>query len=62
MRKHVKERRERLRKLGEQDAALRCGYCKAVTPTRCFLRWGDPALYCSEHCLAAVNERDGRTF
>ncbi len=53
MRKHVLERRERLRKLAERDFANRCRFCRRALS----LGWwefvaadGQALRYCDEEC------------
>lgn len=60
IRKRIQERRERNKQLGEREAKARCGMCRIELPTKVFLRWADPLMYCSADCLADANERDGR--
>lgn len=60
-RKPLTQRRAINRAIAERDAKNRCGYCKLELPKKVFLRWQDPAMYCSADCLDSVNERDGRT-
>lgn len=56
LKKHVKARQARNEKLGALDAKNRCGYCRMALPPKVFLRWGDPAMYCSVECLAATED------
>ena len=52
MRKHVNERRERLRKLGEQDASNRCSRCHRAVPWKQQLHSGIvPGMFCAFDCL-----------
>lgn len=48
MRKHVKERQERLKKIAKQDAANRCRFCRRALPKHPWTL-GD-ALYCNIDC------------
>jgi hypothetical protein len=54
MKKHVRERRERLRKLGERDAANRCIFCRRPFPsgqTELIRALGGHPGYCTEDCM-----------
>lgn len=57
-RRRVADRRERNRQLAVEDAKHRCGHCKIALPkTGVKMRWNDPAMYCSDDCLEASEQR-----
>lgn len=57
MKKHIRERRERNRRLAESDAKQRCAFCKRELPTQAVRKWDEPERYCDEACLADADER-----
>jgi hypothetical protein len=56
MRKHVKERRERLRVIAAADAQNRCAYCRVALTGTIYESLLAVGKFCSEACLLSADE------
>jgi predicted nuclease with RNAse H fold len=55
--RRVSERRQRLRRLSEADAARRCTVCRRAIVGQAIMIFGEPERYCSQDCLETAMER-----
>ena len=57
-RKDLAARRQRNRELRQQDAALRCTFCKRPLQQVAVVRFRDGLKFCDDFCLADFEERE----
>jgi len=60
LRKHVKARREKLRKLAEADAANRCAFCRRAKPQLEAEGWHSQLIsgtFCTFDCLVSAEQK-----
>jgi len=51
LKQRLAQRRDYLRRLGQQDRANRCTTCRAPLTGQVFTLFGDPGKYCSALCV-----------
>lgn len=56
MRKHVRERRERLRAIAAVDAQHRCAYCRVALTGTIYESLLAVGKFCSEACLLSADD------